>query len=96
MNLRLTELEPIAHLPIDHFDGLDKWENLPSDGRCIRDVMTAYGLRRYAAFYLVPSCVRAVVADFGAVGDARNLRPERCRFVLTPLKTSNRNPCRPP
>ena len=38
VNLRLTEPEPIAHLPIDHFDGLDKWEDLPRDGRCIRDL----------------------------------------------------------
>ncbi len=38
VNLRLTEPEPIAHIPIDHFDGLDKWEDLPRDGRCIRDL----------------------------------------------------------
>jgi hypothetical protein len=38
VNLRLTEPEPIAHLPIDHFDGLDKWEDLPRDARCIRDM----------------------------------------------------------
>jgi hypothetical protein len=38
VNLRLTEPEPIAHLPIDHFDGLEKWEDLPRDGRCIRDL----------------------------------------------------------
>lgn len=37
VNLRLTEPGPIAHVPIDHFDGLDKWEDLPGDGRCIRD-----------------------------------------------------------
>lgn len=38
VNLRLTEPEPIAHLPIDHFDGLDTWDDLPRDGRCIRDM----------------------------------------------------------
>lgn len=38
VNLRLTEPGPIAHLPIDHFDGLDSWEDLPRDGRCIRDL----------------------------------------------------------
>ncbi len=38
VNLRLTEPGPIADLPIDHFDGLDKWEDLPRDGRCIRDL----------------------------------------------------------
>jgi len=38
VNLRLTEPDLVAHLPIDHFDGLDKWEDLPRDGRCIRDL----------------------------------------------------------
>lgn len=35
VNLRLTEPGPVAHLPIDHFDGLDKFEDLPRDERCI-------------------------------------------------------------
>ena len=38
VNLRLTEPGPIAHLPIDHFDGLDTWDDLPRDGRCVRDL----------------------------------------------------------
>ena len=38
VNLRLTEPELIANLPIDHFDGLEKWEDLPRDGRCIKDL----------------------------------------------------------
>jgi hypothetical protein len=38
VNLRLTELDAIAHLPIDHFDGLNTWDDLPRDGRCIRDL----------------------------------------------------------
>jgi hypothetical protein len=38
VNLRLTEPSAIAHLPIDHFDGLEKWEDLPRDGRCIKDM----------------------------------------------------------
>ena len=38
VDLRLTEPEPIAYLPIDHFDGLDQWQDLPRDGRCIRDL----------------------------------------------------------
>lgn len=38
VNLRMTEPDPIAHLPIDHFDGLKNWEDLPSDGKCIRDL----------------------------------------------------------
>ena len=38
VNLRLTEPEPIANLPIDHFDGLDKFDDLPRDGRCVGDL----------------------------------------------------------
>ncbi|EHR70807.1 hypothetical protein BurJ1DRAFT_1961 [Burkholderiales bacterium JOSHI_001] len=38
VNLRLTEPGPISSLPIDHFDGLEKWEDLPRDGRCIQDI----------------------------------------------------------
>ena len=38
VNLRLTEPGPIAHLPIDHFDGLVNFENLPRDGRCVADL----------------------------------------------------------
>lgn len=38
VNLRLAE-DPaaVAHLPIDHFDGLDSFEDLPRDGRCVAD-----------------------------------------------------------
>jgi hypothetical protein len=38
VNLRLTEPDPIAAVPIDHFDGLDTWDDLPRDGRCIKDM----------------------------------------------------------
>jgi hypothetical protein len=38
VNLRLTEPGPIAHLPIDHFDGLDSFDDLPRDGRCVADM----------------------------------------------------------
>lgn len=38
VNLRLTEPGPIAHLPIDHFDGLDRFDDLPRDGRCVSDL----------------------------------------------------------
>ena len=38
VNLRLTEPEPIAGLPIDHFDGLDRFEDLPRDGRRVSDL----------------------------------------------------------
>jgi hypothetical protein len=27
-----------ADLPIDHLDGLDSFDDLPSDGRCVRDL----------------------------------------------------------
>ena len=37
VNLRLAEPELVATVPIDHFDGLDKFEDLPRDGRCVRD-----------------------------------------------------------
>ena len=38
VNLRLSEPGPIADVPIDHFDGLDTWDDLPRDGRCIKDL----------------------------------------------------------
>ena len=38
VNLRLTEPGPIAQLPIDHFDGLDRFDDLPRDGRCVADL----------------------------------------------------------
>ena len=37
VNLRLTEPGPIAQVPIEHFDGFDKFEDLGQDGRCVRD-----------------------------------------------------------
>ena len=38
VNLRLTEPDPIARIPIDHVDGLDKFEDLPRDGKCVADL----------------------------------------------------------
>lgn len=38
VNLRLTDPEPIAELPIDHFDGLDSFDDLPRDGRRVADL----------------------------------------------------------
>lgn len=38
VNLRLAALDRVANLPIDHFDGLVTFEDLPSDGRCVRDL----------------------------------------------------------
>ncbi len=37
VNLRLTEPEAVADIPIDHFDGLKSFEDLPRDGRCVAD-----------------------------------------------------------
>jgi hypothetical protein len=37
VNLRLTDPEAVAQLPIDHFDGLESFEDLPRDGRCVGD-----------------------------------------------------------
>lgn len=37
VNVRLAEPEIVAAIPIDHFDGLDSFEDLPRSGRCVRD-----------------------------------------------------------
>ena len=37
VNLRLAQPEAVAKIPIDHFDGLDKFEDLPRDGKCVAD-----------------------------------------------------------
>jgi len=37
VNLRLAEPEVVAQIPIDHFDGFDAFEDLPRDGRCVKD-----------------------------------------------------------
>ena len=37
VNLRLAEPGEVAAIPIDHFDGLDKFEDLPRDGKCVSD-----------------------------------------------------------
>jgi hypothetical protein len=38
VNLRMAAPEAVAAQPIDHFDGLDSFEDLPRDGRCVRDL----------------------------------------------------------
>jgi hypothetical protein len=38
VNARLAPPQAVADLPIDHFDGLDRFEDLPRDGRCVRDL----------------------------------------------------------
>jgi hypothetical protein len=37
VNLRLAEPEAVAPIPIDHFDGLNTFDDLPRDGRCVGD-----------------------------------------------------------
>ena len=37
VNIRLASPEAVAGLAIDRFDGLDTFEDLVSDGRCVRD-----------------------------------------------------------
>jgi len=31
-------VKEVADLLIDHFDGLDTFDDLPQDGRCVRDM----------------------------------------------------------
>lgn len=35
---RFAEPDVVADIPIDHFDGLDRFDDLPRDGRCVRDL----------------------------------------------------------
>ncbi len=36
VNLRLTDPDPILDLPVEHFDGLETFEELPRDERTVR------------------------------------------------------------
>ena len=38
VNVRLAAPDDVADLRIDHFEGLDSFEDLPGDGRCVRDM----------------------------------------------------------
>jgi hypothetical protein len=38
VNLRMAAPEAVGHLPIRRFDGLDAFDDLPNDGRCVRDL----------------------------------------------------------
>ncbi len=38
VNLRLTEPGSIENVPIVRFDGLDTWQRLPGDEKCIKDL----------------------------------------------------------
>ena len=37
VNLRLAEPDAVASVPIDHFEGLVSFEDLPRDGKCVSD-----------------------------------------------------------
>lgn len=37
VNVRMAEPEVVGDIPIRHFDGLDTFGPLPSDGRCVAD-----------------------------------------------------------
>ncbi|MGN6144333.1 MAG: GFA family protein [Mesorhizobium sp.] len=37
VNVRLAEPEAVADIPIDHFDGLNTFEDLPRDGKRVAD-----------------------------------------------------------
>jgi hypothetical protein len=37
VNLRLAAPDAVAAIPIERFDGLDSFEDLPRDGRCVAD-----------------------------------------------------------
>ena len=37
VNLRMAKPEVVASIPIDYLDGLDTFEPLPRDGRCVGD-----------------------------------------------------------
>ncbi|WP_088342954.1 MULTISPECIES: GFA family protein [Rhodomicrobium] len=38
VNLRLAEPAAVAAIVVDHFDGLNSFEDLPRDGRCVADM----------------------------------------------------------
>mgnify|MGYP001816496106 FL=1 len=37
VNLRLAEPDAVAAVPVDHFDGLVSFQDLPRDERCVKD-----------------------------------------------------------
>ena len=37
VNLRLAEPDDVAQIPIDHFEGLVSFQDLPRDGKCVKD-----------------------------------------------------------
>jgi hypothetical protein len=37
VNVRLSEPDVVARIPIDHFEGLNTFTDLPRDGKCVAD-----------------------------------------------------------
>ncbi|MGF7151828.1 hypothetical protein FHS96_005496 [Sphingomonas zeicaulis] len=38
VNIRLAPLDKVANLAIDHFDGLNTFEDLPPSGKVVKDI----------------------------------------------------------
>jgi len=38
VNLRLAEPDAVGDIVVDHVEGLESFEDLPRDGRCVRDM----------------------------------------------------------
>lgn len=38
VNVRLSEPDTVSNLLLEHFDGLDSFEDLGQDGRCVKDI----------------------------------------------------------
>jgi hypothetical protein len=37
VNVRLCDPQMVADIPLQHFEGLESFEDLPQDGKCVRD-----------------------------------------------------------
>jgi hypothetical protein len=37
VNVRMSEPETVSNIPIDHFDGLNTFDDLPRSGKCVSD-----------------------------------------------------------
>jgi hypothetical protein len=38
VNLRLASQDTVSNLPVEHFDGFDTFDDLPLDGKCVKDL----------------------------------------------------------
>ncbi len=38
VNLRLADPDTVAEIVIDHFDGLESFDDIGRDGRCVKDM----------------------------------------------------------